>query len=78
MAAIRDQILPAVETCGAAEINGILAGLDGRFVPPGPSGAPTRGRVVMYCPPAAIFIRLIVAQCQRLLLGIWGKNRRNY
>ena len=29
---------------GAAEIAGILAGLDGRAVAPGPSGAPSRGR----------------------------------
>ncbi len=35
---------PAVAACGKAEIAGLLAGLDGRFVPPGPSGAPTRGR----------------------------------
>jgi len=35
---------PAVEGCGAAEIAGLLAGLDGRFVAPGPSGAPSRGR----------------------------------
>ncbi len=28
-----------------AEIAGILSGLDGRFVKPGPSGAPTRGRL---------------------------------
>ena len=35
---------PAVAACGDAEIAGILAGLDGRFVPPGPSGAPSRGR----------------------------------
>src|SRR5579864_8874018 len=35
---------PAVAACGVAEIAGILAGLDGRFVPPGPSGAPSRGR----------------------------------
>src|SRR5205823_1618181 len=35
---------PAVAACGAAEIAGILAGLDGRFVRPGPSGAPSRGR----------------------------------
>jgi cobaltochelatase CobN len=34
----------AVTACGAAETAGILAGLDGRFVPPGPSGAPSRGR----------------------------------
>ena len=35
---------PAVERCGPAEIAGLLAGLAGRFVAPGPSGAPTRGR----------------------------------
>src|SRR5579872_2319879 len=35
---------PAVAACGEKEIAGILAGLDGRFVPPGPSGAPSRGR----------------------------------
>jgi cobaltochelatase CobN len=33
-----------VLACGAAEIDGLLAGLDGRRVAPGPSGAPTRGR----------------------------------
>ena len=35
---------PAVAGSGAAEIAGLLAGLDGRFVSPGPSGAPSRGR----------------------------------
>ncbi len=35
---------PAVDACGDAERAGILTGLDGRFVPPGPSGAPSRGR----------------------------------
>ena len=35
---------PRVAACGDAEIAGLLAGLDGRFVAPGPSGAPTRGR----------------------------------
>jgi cobaltochelatase CobN len=34
----------AVLGCGRAEIENLLLGLDGRFVPPGPSGAPTRGR----------------------------------
>ncbi len=38
------QLGPAVTGSGAAEISGLLAGLDGRFVPPGPSGAPSRGR----------------------------------
>ncbi|MFQ5774287.1 MAG: cobaltochelatase subunit CobN [Kiloniellaceae bacterium] len=36
---------PAVAQSGPAEIAGVLAGLAGRFVEPGPSGAPTRGRL---------------------------------
>ncbi len=35
---------PAVEASGSEEIGGLLAGLEGCFVQPGPSGAPTRGR----------------------------------
>ncbi len=41
---IEDVLRPAVASCGAAEFAGILAALDGRAVPPGPSGAPSRGR----------------------------------
>ncbi len=41
---IDTELRPAVAACGATEIAGLLAGLDGRFVEPGPSGAPTRGR----------------------------------
>ncbi len=41
---IERELRPAVAGCGAAEIAGLLAGLDGRFVAPGPSGAPSRGR----------------------------------
>lgn len=44
METIETSIRPSVEACGAAEITGILTALDGRFVAPGPSGAPTRGR----------------------------------
>jgi cobaltochelatase CobN len=32
-------------SCGEAEMAGLLAALDGRFVPPGPAGAPGRGRI---------------------------------
>ncbi len=42
--AIHGEILPAVRACGEAERDALLAGLDARFVAPGPSGAPTRGR----------------------------------
>ena len=44
MADMKATLMPAVDGCGAAEIAGLLRGLDGRFVAPGPSGAPTRGR----------------------------------
>jgi cobaltochelatase CobN len=44
LAAIRDQLGPRVDACGEAERRGLLRGLDGGFVAPGPSGAPTRGR----------------------------------
>ena len=42
--AIASSLKPAVVSSGPAEIAGLLAGLAGRFVAPGPSGAPTRGR----------------------------------
>jgi cobaltochelatase CobN len=41
---IENSLRPAVEECGTSELAGLLKGLDGRFVEPGPSGAPTRGR----------------------------------
>ncbi|MCG6857551.1 MAG: cobaltochelatase subunit CobN, partial [Salaquimonas sp.] len=41
---VNNHVLPALDACGQAEIGALLAGLDGRFVRPGPSGAPTRGR----------------------------------
>jgi cobaltochelatase CobN len=34
-----------VDACAAAERSALLAALDGRFVPPGPAGAPSRGRI---------------------------------
>ena len=38
------ELRPAIEASGDAELAALLAGLDGRFVAPGPSGAPSRGR----------------------------------
>jgi cobaltochelatase CobN len=38
------KLRPAIDACGDAEMAALLQGLDGRFVRPGPSGAPTRGR----------------------------------
>jgi cobaltochelatase CobN len=34
----------AVAACATAERDGLIAALDGRFVPPGPAGSPSRGR----------------------------------
>ena len=42
--AIEISIRPSVEASGAAEVAGLLTGFAGKFVEPGPSGAPTRGR----------------------------------
>jgi cobaltochelatase CobN len=42
---VADELRPTIADCGGAEIAGLLAGLDGRFVAPGPSGAPSRGRL---------------------------------
>ena len=44
MAYLRESLRPALKESGAAEMAGLLRGLEGRFVAPGPSGAPTRGR----------------------------------
>ncbi len=43
--AITETVRPNVRACGPAEMAGLLTALDGRFVAPGPSGAPTRGRL---------------------------------
>ena len=45
MAHIRQNISPNVAACGPMEAQGLLKALDGKFVPPAPSGAPTRGRL---------------------------------
>jgi len=42
---LREQIAPLLDACGPAEMHGLLSALDGRFVPAGPSGAPSRGRL---------------------------------
>jgi cobaltochelatase CobN len=41
---IEAKLRPAIDACGDAEMTALLQGLDGQFVRPGPSGAPTRGR----------------------------------
>ena len=45
LGSIENVIRPSLLTCGPNEIAALLRGLAGRFVAPGPSGAPTRGRL---------------------------------
>lgn len=41
---IEHRLLPDLRACGPQELGQLCRGLEGRFVPPGPSGAPSRGR----------------------------------
>ena len=42
---VQTHVGPLVRSSGPAEETGLLAALDGKFVQPGPSGAPTSGRL---------------------------------
>ena len=42
---LRSVVAPRLDACGPAEMRGLLDALSGRFVPAGPSGAPSRGRL---------------------------------
>ncbi len=41
---VESELRPNLLTCGKSELRALQRGLEGRFVMPGPSGAPTRGR----------------------------------
>ncbi|MFG5775489.1 cobaltochelatase subunit CobN [Comamonas sp. J-3] len=41
---VEQDLRPRLSACGPQELLQLLRGLDGRFVPAGPSGAPSRGR----------------------------------
>jgi cobaltochelatase CobN len=45
LATIDTTIRPRLRASGPAETAALLAGLDGKFIAPGPSGAPSRGRL---------------------------------
>ncbi|WP_420991615.1 cobaltochelatase subunit CobN [Cupriavidus sp. 30B13] len=44
LARLHAEVAPRLDACGAQEMLQLARGLAGRFVPPGPSGAPSRGR----------------------------------
>lgn len=41
---LQERLGPRLDACGEQEMTQLLRGLQGRFIPPGPSGAPSRGR----------------------------------
>jgi cobaltochelatase CobN len=41
---LNGDLLARLDACGPQELKQLQRGLDGRFVPPGPSGSPSRGR----------------------------------
>lgn len=43
--ALSEVVAPRLDACGPAEMQGLLDALSGQFVPAGPSGAPSRGRL---------------------------------
>jgi cobaltochelatase CobN len=45
MQQLENHVAPLLDSCGAGEMDGLIAALQGRFVPAGPSGAPSRGRL---------------------------------
>ncbi|OXC73887.1 cobaltochelatase subunit CobN [Caballeronia sordidicola] len=44
LARLNGDLLARLDACGPQELKQLQRGLDGRFVPPGPSGSPSRGR----------------------------------
>ena len=42
---IETTLRPTLAACGTSEINALISGLNGKRIAPGPSGAPTRGRL---------------------------------
>lgn len=45
MTGLESEIRPRLRFSGANELTGVMTALDGKFLEPGPSGAPTRGRL---------------------------------
>jgi cobaltochelatase CobN len=45
LASVENVIRPRLRQSGPAEMAGLIDGLDGKFIAPGPSGAPSRGRL---------------------------------
>jgi cobaltochelatase CobN len=73
-----------LDACAKAEGAALLAALDGRFVPPGPAGAPTRGRAdvlptgrnIITFDPRAIPTRSAMALAERAAAALLARHRQ--
>ena len=74
----------ALDACAEAEGQALLAALDGRFIPPGPAGAPTRGRPdvlptgrnLVTFDPRAIPTRSAMALAERAAATLLARHRQ--
>ena len=75
-----------LDACAEAEGRALLAALDGRFVPPGPAGAPTRsrpdvlptGRNLITLDPRAIPTRSAMALAERAASALLARHRQEH
>ena len=74
----------ALDACAEAEGRALLSALDGRFIPPGPAGAPTRGRHdvlptgrnLVTFDPRAIPTRSAMALAERAATALLARHRQ--
>jgi cobaltochelatase CobN len=73
-----------LDACAEAEGRALLAALDGRFIPPGPAGAPTRGRLdvlptgrnLVTFDPRAIPTHSAMALAERAATALLARHRQ--
>jgi cobaltochelatase CobN len=73
-----------IDACAEAEAEALLAALDGRFIPPGPAGAPSRGRAdvlptgrnLVTFDPRAIPTRSAMALAERAAFALLARHRQ--
>ncbi|WP_158803915.1 MULTISPECIES: cobaltochelatase subunit CobN [unclassified Acidisoma] len=79
-----ESLLARLDGCAEAEMTALLAALDGKFVAPGPAGAPTRGRAdvlptgrnLTTLDPRAIPTRSAMALAERAAAALLARHRQ--
>ncbi len=84
--ALTEALAASLDASAEAEQSALLAGLDGRFVQPGPSGAPSRGRAdvlptgrnLFALDPRAVPTRSAVALAERAAAELLRRHRQDH